>query len=180
MNALFNVDRFPNIMDKIFNQLDAVSLLRSRLVSRSWNQIVKMVVLDKGRNRRLLSERWRSGTCSMRPLISNLAVEMAEDHKYRNVLGLKADAIEILVALDNGNIEIYDRKSLRMTHTILGKKNVSPGLLEISPSIIMVEYTVSFGPNIGIGRSKARRSSGPSWDKKWWKIFSRSTKELLR
>ena len=37
------------------------------------------------------------------------------------MLGLKADALEILIALDNGDVEIYDRYSLNLTHTVVGK-----------------------------------------------------------
>ena len=115
----------------------------------------------------------------------------------------QADALEIMLALDNGNVEIYDRYSLQLTHTIVGKHAVSPGLLDMNADLILVEYTASFGgatgsnrinrfePSSGpgggggpgnpvLGRSKIRRSSGSVCQKSWWKLFCRRSKTLLR
>ena len=83
------------------------------------------------------------------------------------MLGLKADALEILIALDNGDVEIYDRYSLNLTHTVVGKflikmciksyssyvsvltivgfflsgkQSVSPVVLDVNSDLILVEY----------------------------------------
>ena len=147
LSDLFDAARFPNVIECILNQLDAVSLLRCRLVSRSWNLMVKSMILDKSKNKSLLKHRWKSRICSMYPLVPTASVydDCTSTQEYRNVLGLKADALEIMVALDNGNVEIYDRYNLKLTHTIVGKHIISPGLLDMNADLIFIEYTASFG-----------------------------------
>ena len=126
---------------------------------------------------------------------------MADEHnpesKYRNVLAMKADEIEIFIALDNGNVEIYDRETLLLTFTIVGKFSVSPTVLDISDDLILVGYTAStFGKHRMTSSSNATRGSvrqvasgnhmqngrkGPALPQNsWWKIFCRRTKQHLR
>ena len=106
------------------------------------------------------------------------------------MLGLKADALEILIALDNGDVEIYDRYSLNLTHTVVGKflskmciksyssyvsvlttvgflsgkQSVSPVVLDVNSDLILVEYlsinTKDVSPLNVKPQAKTRRSSG--------------------
>ena len=109
-------------MFAIFGQLDSVSLLRCKLVSRHWNSIVQSVVQRRLRQRPVTAARWNSSNCSHRPIYPDQPSGAAAAGKeYRNILGLKADAIDIILAVDNGNVEVYDRFSLQLTHTIVGK-----------------------------------------------------------
>ena len=100
----------------------------------------------------------------MSPLTSNPPREC--DNPYRNVLSLRADEREIMLALDNGNVEIYDRHSLRLCALLKGQFSASPSYLDFNARIILVIYVCGFG-------RPGRRSTS------FWNVFCRRTKRLL-
>ena len=61
----------------------------------------------------VLLENWKQLKCSIQPLApEDEDLELLKDNtesKYRNVLSVMADECEIMLAIDNGNVEIYDR-----------------------------------------------------------------------
>lgn len=88
----------------------------------------------------LSTVRWIEDECSYYPLNPvmyendprfNLADENP-DSSYRNVLGLKCDEMEIIMAVDNGNVEIYDRQSLRLKSVLVGQFSSSPASLDFN------------------------------------------------
>ena len=88
--------------------------------------------------------------------------------RYRNILNFKADETEIMLAVDNGNIEIYDRYSLKLTCLLVGQYSASPVKLDFNDNLIFVQYTCAF--------FKSRKSVPSSW----WNIYCRKSKRLLR
>ena len=159
---LLDIERYPHIVEQIFCHLNATSLRKCRILCRKLKDIVDNFILGNPSIARELSTRWKDGKCSFYPVIptSDLADEHNPESKYRNILAMKADATEIVIALDNGNVEVYDRESLSLTFTIVGKFSVSPTVLDISDDYILVGYTAStFGKhrmtNSGSGSEEA-------------------------
>ena len=196
---LFDVERYPHIVENIFYNLDSTSLRKCRILCRRLKDIVDSFILGNPQVVEELRLRWMQGNCSRYPVTptSDLADEYNPESKYRNVLTVKADTSEILIALDNGNVEIYDRENLNLTYTIVGKFSISPTVLDITDDIILVGYTAStFGkhrivnssagtgsgmPTIAPGTHMRNGRKGPAPPQNtWWKIFCRQTKQHLR
>ena len=196
---LLNIERYPHIVEHIFCHLNAASLRKCRTLCRKLKDTVDNFILGNPCIAKDLSIRWKEGKCSFYPVFptSDLADEHNPESKYRNVLAMKADASEIVIALDNGNVEVYDRESLSLTFTIVGKFSVSPTVLDISDDYILVGYTAStFGKHrmtssgggsrgrvrqIASGSHMQKGRKGPALPQNsWWKIFCRRTKQHLR
>ncbi len=169
---LFSTSNFPHVSQKIFSILDSASLLRCRLVCRRWQKSVDKVLESVTRKEALL-QNWQSVNCSIYPLSpEDEDLELIKDNsesRYRNVLSLKADEREIMLAVDNGNVEIYDRFSLKLTCVLAGQYSASPVKLDCNSKFIFVSYTCAF--------AGSRRRYVPS---AWWNIYCRETKRLLR
>ena len=65
-----------------------------------------------------------------------------------------------MLAVDNGNIEIYDRYSMKMTCLLVGQYSASPVKIDFNSNLIFVQYTCAFW----------RRRQSPS---SWWNIYCR-------
>ena len=196
---LLDVERYPHIVEQIFCNLSASSLRKCRILCHKFKDIVDNFILGNPIIFRELQSRWKEAECSYYPVVptSDLADEHNPESKYRNVLALKSDAFEIFIALDNGNVEVYDRERLMLTYTIVGKFSVSPSVLDISDTLILVGYTAStFGKHRMTTSGSATRGSfrqvasgnhmqngrkGPVLPQNsWWKIFCRKTKQHIR
>lgn len=165
---LFSLQHYPHIAKKIFLPLDAVSLLRCRLVCRYWAASVSKYCLNQAK----LDYRWDRMLCSIYPLTPQDGAGLMWDNpeaRYRNVLSVKVDENDIMLAVDNGNVEIYDRYTRKMTCLLAGQYSVSPVGLDCNVDLILVHYTCAFA-------SPRRRLLPPSW----WNVFCRKTKRLLR
>ena len=117
-------------------------------------------------------ESWRTQNCSITPLTpegSDLQDTESAEARYRNILNFKADESEIMLAVDNGNIEIYDRYSQRLTCLLVGQYSASPVKLDFNAHLIFVQYTCAF--------FKSRQRQVPS---SWWNIYCRKSKRLLK
>ena len=168
---MFHFAYFPEVAAKIFGLLDSVSLLRSRLVCKEWAFNIDKHVIHSVNAKKQLLESWRKGTCSITPVTpdgSELQDTESAKARYRNILNFKADETEIMLAVDNGNIEIYDRYSLRLTCLLVGQYSASPVKLDFNANLIFVQYTCAF--------FKSRKSVPSSW----WNIYCRKSKRLLR
>ena len=196
---LLDVERYPHIVELIFCHLNATSLRKCRIICHKFKDIVDNFILGNPVIANELLSRWKEANCSVHPVVptSDLADEHNPESKYRNVLAMKADETEIFIALDNGNVETYDRETLLLTFTIVGKFSVSPTVLDISDDLILVGYTAStFGKHRMMNSSSGSRSSvrpvasgnhmrngrkGPVLPQNsWWKLFCRRTKQHLR
>ena len=196
---LLDVERYPHIVELIFCHLNATSLRKCRIICHKFKDIVDNFILGNPVIGNELLCRWKNANCSFYPVVptSDLADEHNPESKYRNVLAMKADETEIFIALDNGNVEAYDRETLVLTFTIVGKFSVSPTVLDISDDLILVGYTAStFGKHRMANSSSGSRSSvrpvgsgnhmrngrkGPVLPQNsWWKLFCRRTKRHLR
>ena len=89
-----------------------------------------------------------------------LAILDNAESRYRNILSFKVDEKEIMLAVDNGNIEIYDRYSMKMTCLLVGQYSASPVKIDFNSNLIFVQYTCAFW----------RRRQSPS---SWWNIYCR-------
>ena len=89
-----------------------------------------------------------------------LAILDNAESRYRNILSFKVDEKEIMLAVDNGNIEIYDRYSMKMTCLLVGQYSASPMKIDFNSNLIFVQYTCAF----------LRRRQSPS---SWWNIYCR-------
>ena len=169
---LFSFEHYPHIAKTFFSGLDSVSLMRCKLVCKEWHRNIQRYVDYSPRNQKQMQDRWSNAVCSIypiSPLTSNPPRHLCEseyDNPYRNVLSVKADEREIMLAVDNGNVEIYDRHSHRLTCLLKGQFSASPSYLDFNSQIILVIYVCGFG-------RPGRRSTS------FWNIFSRTTKQLL-
>ena len=82
------------------------------------------------------------------------------ESRYRNILSFKVDEKEIMLAVDNGNIEIYDRSSMKLTCLFVGQYSASPVKIDFNAKLIFVQYTCAFW----------KRRQSPS---AWWNIYCR-------
>ena len=71
-----------------------------------------------------IKKRWQEGQCKVRPLRLTMpgaapsgGGKLLQESLYRNVTGMKCDEAEIVIALDNGNVEVYDRRTLQVSKT---------------------------------------------------------------
>ena len=171
---LFNHQTFPFVASKIFMKLDTVSLVRSRLVSKTWAKSIDRLITKSPSLGPKLLKKWQSTQCSITPLSPNTGdfeiCDTSTDFKYRNVLSFIVDENEIMVAIDNGNIEIYDRQSMKLTWLLVGQYSASPVKLDFNSKLIFVQYTCAFWKN-------PRNRQSPSC---WWNIYCRKTKKQLR
>jgi hypothetical protein len=170
---LFSFNNFPHVAQKIFKYLDSVTLLRCRLVCKEWSHNIDHHVITSPIYGPILQDNWRNGpNCSIYPLTpegNDLMMLHSPESRYRNILSFKADENEIMLAVDNGNVEIYDRSSRRLTCLLAGQYSASPVRLDFNSNLIFVNYTCAF--------AATRRRHVPS---SWWNIFCRITKRLLR
>ena len=74
--------------------------------------------------------------------------------------------MEILLSVDNGDVEIYDRRTLQLLWVLSGQFSSSPASLDLSADLILVVYSCGFG------RPRKRSTS-------FWNVFDRKTKKLL-
>ncbi len=108
--------------------------MRCRLVCRDWHRAVRRHVEGGARARARRERHWRRAECSFYPITPSMyspappAVTASSssdgggaDCSYRNVLSLKCDECEIMLAVDNGNVEVYDRWSLRLKTVLVGQ-----------------------------------------------------------
>ena len=89
-----------------------------------------------------------------------LAIVDNAESRYRNILSFKVDEKEIMLAVDNGNIEIYDRSSMKLTCLFVGQYSASPVKVDFNAKLIFVQYTCAFW----------KRRQSPS---AWWNIYCR-------
>ena len=89
-----------------------------------------------------------------------LAIVDNAESRYRNILSFKVDEKEIMLAVDNGNIEIYDRSSMKLTCLFVGQYSASPVKIDFNAKLIFVQYTCAFW----------KRRQSPS---AWWNIYCR-------
>ena len=80
---------------------------------------------------------------------------------------IQADESEIMLAVDNGNVEVYDRHSLELKTALVGQFSASPSSLDFDARLILVSYSCGFG-------RPGRRSLA------FWNVFDRATKTLVR
>ena len=175
-SQLFSFETFPHIAKVFFSGLDAVSLMRCKLVCKKWHRNISQYLEHSPRLRAELLSRWRRGECSYYPVhpamygpAPNGLLGVGDDfpdNTYRNVLGIKCDELELFVAVDNGNVEIYDRRSLRLRCVLAGQFPTSPSALDFSADVILVGYTRSF--------AKFGRTLPSSWH-----VYARDSKRLL-
>ena len=87
---------------------------------QSWYRSILRHVERTPTARATLDRRWAEQECSKYPLQPNMYGPCPElrvlngDSYYRNILRLKADELDVVLGVDNGNIEIYDRRTLRI------------------------------------------------------------------
>ncbi len=185
---LFSFEYYPHIAKAFFVNMDAASLMRCKLVCKEWCRNIQRYVEGSQRIRAQLLQRWKRAECSFfpvtpstrsgsKPVSSGGAAGTQErrkgdisanipDSSYRNVLSLKCDESEIMLAVDNGNVEIYDRRSLRLKTLLVGQFASSPTSLDFDSRIVLVGYTCGF--------RRLNRKFASSWN-----IYDRTTKALL-
>ncbi len=169
---LFSFASYPHIAKVFFLGLDAASLMRCKLVCKEWYHNIKDNVENSPRIRSQLLSRWRGAECSFYPITPSMyspapgAIAKSPDSSYRNVLSLMCDESEIMLAVDNGNVEIYDRRSFRLKTVLVGQFASSPTSLDFDAEIILVGYTCGF--------RRLNRKFPSSWN-----VYDRVTKELL-
>jgi len=175
---LFSLDAFPHIARVFFQEQDSATLLRCRLVCRTWRDTVCALVETMPTTNARLRRAWRKGICSYYPLTPSLhakrplppSVAVARPGEgpaaYRNVLAVRADETEIVLAVDNGNVEIYDRRTLRLKTALVGQFACSPVALDLGAEHVLVGYAWGFRR---VGRKHAST----------WNVYDRRSKELL-
>lgn len=170
---LFSLVNFPHVAYNIFMNLDTVSLQRCRLVCRDWAFNIDRFITNLPHFKQKLMDNWRQSNCSIYPLtpeLSDLAmISSGSESRYRNILSFKVDEKEIILAVDNGNIEIYDRFSRKLTCLLIGQYSASPVKIDANNNLIFVQYTCAF--------ANSRRRQTPSC---WWNVYCRKTKRQLR
>lgn len=171
---LFSFTLYPHIAKKFFLFLDAVSLMRCKLVCKDWRQNIVTFIEENPRWKKLMLQRWQQSQCSFYPITPTMyggedAIRVNNENAdalYRNVLTVKCDESEIMLAVDNGNVEIYDRRTLKLKCILMGQFKSSPSQVDFNQKLILVCYTCGFGRP---GRKFASV----------WNIFDRKTKKLL-
>ena len=134
----------------IFLALDTVSLIRSRLVCKDWAYNIDQFILKSPILRPILLKRWQNAQCSIYPLTSDGSELLdrkdcnSPESRYRNILSFKADENEIILAVDNGNVEVYDRATRKLTCVLVGQYSASPVKLDFNSNLIFVQYTCAF------------------------------------
>ena len=147
---LFSWTNFPHVAKNIFLALDTVSLIRSRLVCKDWAYNIDQFILKSPILRPILLKRWQNAQCSIHPLTSDGSELLdrkdcnSPESRYRNILSFKADENEIILAVDNGNVEVYDRATRKLTCVLVGQYSASPVKLDFNSNLIFVQYTCAF------------------------------------
>ena len=104
---------------------------------------------------------WLSGLC----ITSSFSVDFKNYYKKLIYIFFKADENEIILAVDNGNVEVYDRGTRKLTCVLVGQYSASPVKLDFNSRLIFVQYTCAF--------AASRRRQTPS---SWWNIYCRKSK----
>merc|ERR1712223_160848 len=144
---LFSYTSFPHVSRTIFMALDTISLVRCRHVCKDWSYNIDQYIINSPILRPVLLERWHNANCSIYPLTleGNELLERKDsgaETKYRNVLSFKADENEIILAVDNGNVEIYDRATRKLTCVLVGTYSSSPVKVDFNANLIFVQYNI--------------------------------------
>ncbi|XP_059092332.1 uncharacterized protein LOC131887700 [Tigriopus californicus] len=145
----FPLEWFPHIFSNVLWRLDSVSLTRSRLVCHKWNTFIRDYVLESRGTQARLLDRWQRLDCRVTPVFprdfSDQALVVQQILGYRNVTCLKCDELELILGLDNGNVEIYDRGSLKVKTILVGKASLPPTQVEMNAEIFLVIYVSGLG-----------------------------------
>lgn len=102
---------------------------------KTWHRTISSFIETTPRLSSRLKANWSGAACSFYPVTPTAPILDTEsnigggghhnsDHSYRNVLCLKADEREIMIAVDNGNVEIYDRHSLELKSALIGQVGI--------------------------------------------------------
>lgn len=145
----FPLERFPHIFSNVLRRLDSVSLMRSRLVCHKWNKFIREYVIESRGTQASFLERWQRQDCQITPVFprdfSDQALVVQQILGYRNVTCLKCDELELIIGLDNGNVEIYDRCTLKVKTILVGKASLPPTQVEMNANILSVVYVSGLG-----------------------------------